>query len=202
MKKSLIAAGAASVALAAMPVLGTFADVIDVVQITISSSCSVGSDTSSPAGTGKTMTANMINGDVKEFSNAQGADAAGGDIYVTCNSSSGWNITAVGYSSDTEGTTTMPATTGTGTAIPTGTDHLDGSASQWAFKLVDDGTGATLVPTNWTAIPSEATKVASKTGAISAGHIRTAYKVSTSPTQEAATYTGKVKYVVSAGVGQ
>ena len=56
MKKSLIATGAAAVALAAMPALGAFADVTDTVILTISSSCSVGQTQGSPvSGTGKTM---------------------------------------------------------------------------------------------------------------------------------------------------
>ena len=56
MKKSLIATGAASLALAAMPVVGAFATVTDTVQLTIASSCSVGGAGGSSSSTGKTIT--------------------------------------------------------------------------------------------------------------------------------------------------
>jgi hypothetical protein len=131
-----------------------------------------------------------------------GEDETGGSLYVTCNDASGWNVTAQGYSNDTAGTTTM-VPEDSGTAIPTGTT-LDGTVSAWAFKIADDNTSATIVSTysNWAQIPAAATKVASKSGtAVNNGHIFTGYKVSVSPTQQADTYTGKVKYVVSAGTG-
>ena len=203
MKKSLIAAGAASVALAAMPVLGTFADVVDTVEITISSACGVNTDTESTPGTGQTFTANMTNNDVHTWA----ADGTGGELYVTCNDASGWNVTAQGYSNDTAGTTTMVVTQGSGTAIPTGANPAAGT-SAWAFNIADSNTQATIVSgyssanDNWAQIPATATRVAHKSGtAVSEGLIYTGYKVSTSATQQAATYTGKVKYVVSAGVG-
>ena len=196
MKKLAIAG--ASLALAAMPILGVSADVIDTVQITISASCGVASDTESTPGTGQTFTATMTNSDTHEWD----ADGTGGELYVTCNDASGWNVTAQGYSNDTAGTTTMVAT-GSGTAIPTGTT-LDGTVSAWAFKIADGDTGATIVSaySNYAQVPAAATRVAYKSGtAVSEGLINTGYKVSTSATQQADTYTGKVKYVVSAGVG-
>ena len=208
MKKSLIAAGAASVALAAMPVLGTFADVIDTVEITISSACGVASTTAGDPATettNATFEKDMTNGSYWEWAPASGT---GGSLYVACNDTSGWNVTAQGYSGETAGTTTMIPSS-TGTAIPTGTT-LDGTASAWAFKVADGDTGATMVTAYSNAyaqIPAAATRVAYKANAqgnpsmISDGLIYTGYKVSVSPTQEADTYTGKVKYVVSAGVG-
>ena len=198
MKKSLIATGAAAVALAAMPVVGAFADVIDTVEITISASCGVNSDTESTPGTGQKFTATMVNGDTHEWD----ADGAGGELYVTCNDASGWNVTAQGYSNDTAGTTTM-VPTGSGTAIPTGTT-LDGTVSDWAFKVADGNTGATIVSaySSYAQVPATATRVAYKSGtAVSQGLIYTGYKVGVSPTQQADKYTGKVKYVVSSGVG-
>ncbi len=201
MKKVLIAgAGVAALGLAAMPMLGAFADVIDTVQITISSSCGVNSDTESTPGTGQTFTATMTNSDTHEWA----ADGTGGELYVTCNDASGWNVTAQGFSNDTAGTTTM-VPTGSGTAIPTGTT-LDGTVSAWGFKVADGDTGATMVAAysgeNYAQVPATATRVAYKSGTpVSQGLIYTGYKVSTSATQQADTYTGKVKYVVSAGVG-
>ena len=209
MKKILIAgAGVAALAVAAMPVLGVFAaDVIDTVQITISSSCGIMSETKQEAGendpaTTNLMSANMVNGSTHEWL-ANGASGQGGKLYVTCNDAGGWNVTAQGFSNDTAGTTTMVAG-GQGTAINTGTT-LDGTVSDWAFKVADGDTGATIVSaySSYAQVPAAATRVAYKSGtAVSEGLIYTGYKVGVSPTQQADTYTGKVKYVVNAGVGQ
>ena len=200
MKKSLIAgAGVAALAMAAVPFVGVSADVIDTVQIQISSSCSVASESGSGGSTTNLMTATMVNSDEHEF--ATGGDDDGGSIYVTCNAAGGWNITAQGYSGDTAGTTTM-VPSGSGTAIPTAAEAgISAGTSAWGFKVVDAGAGATISTSTYTAVPSNATRVAYKTGAISNGALETAYKVSTSDTQAADTYTGKVKYVVSPGTG-
>ena len=167
MKKILIAgAGVATLAMAAMPFLGVSADVIDTVQITISSSCGVNSDTESTPGTGQTFTANMVNGDTHEWE----ADGDGGELYVTCNDASGWNVTAQGFSNNTAGTTTM-VPTGSGTAIPTGTT-LNGTVSDWAFMVADVDTDATIVSAyaSYAQVPSAATRVAYKSGtAVSEG---------------------------------
>ena len=201
MKKILIAgASVAALAMAAVPFAGVSADVIDTVEITISSSCSVAADASDSTDTENLLQADMVNHDEKVFDGASGNEE-NGDIYVTCNASGGWNITAQGFSNSTAGTTTMVAT-GNGTAIPTAASPAAGT-SAWAFKVVDGSpaTGATISTSTWTAVPSNATRVAYKNGAISGGHIETNYMVSTSDTQEADTYTGMVKYVVSSGVG-
>ncbi len=202
MKKSLIATGAAAVALAAMPALGAFADVIDTVEITIAESCTVASDTASTPGAENTMTADMVNNDVKEFTGTTGA-MKGGDIYVTCNSASGWKVTAQGYSGNTAGTTDMVPDNASNTPIATAAEaSIVAGTSAWGFKVTDDTTnptGASITTSAYTAVPETATKVASKAGAISQGILHTNYKVSTSATQQADTYTGKVKYVVSQG---
>ncbi|MBR3253375.1 hypothetical protein IKF85_01505 [Candidatus Saccharibacteria bacterium] len=210
MKKILIAgAGVAALAVAAMPILGVSADVIDTVQITIDDACSVASTSSNPVeGAGANLSATMINGSTYEWAAAGTAaqdGGVGGSLYITCNDASGWNVTAQGYSGDQAGITdsTKMIPESDGTAIPTGTS-LDGTVSNWAFKIADDNTSANIVSAyaTWAAVPGSATKIASKTGtAVSNGHIYTGYKVSVGPTQQADTYTGKVKYVVSAGTG-
>ena len=214
MKKILIAgAGVAALSLAVLPLAGVFADgntVVDTVSITISDSCGVASTSSNPVdGAGANLSATMVNGSTYEWSAAGTAavedQGVGGNLYVTCNSPSGWNVTAQGFSNDNAGTNTMVTTTTGAAAIPTGTT-LDGNVSAWAFKIANDGiTDLTITNgyTNWSEVPgSTAVKITSLSNtATSNGHIYTGYKVSVSPTQEAATYTGKVKYVVSAGVG-
>ncbi len=73
MKKSLIAAGAASVALAAMPVLGVFAtgvqQVQDTIQITVDASCTF-TDEGSASPTGATYSGNGSNGESVTLSNS------------------------------------------------------------------------------------------------------------------------------------
>lgn len=191
MKKSLIVTGAASLALAAMPVLGAFADVTDTVVLTIQSSCSVG-QTSATAGAGKTITeSNAVNSHLYTY-DADGS--AGGTLKVTCNDASGWNVKAVGSSTGSNKTVMVP--TGSGTAIATGTAE-SGATSNWMFKV--SGTGAVSGYTSWSEVPSTATKVATSSSAISEGAINTGYQVWVSATQQADTYTGSVTYTVAQG---
>ena len=189
MKKSLIATGAASLALAAMPVLGAFADVTDTVVLTINSSCSVG-QSSATGGGGKTIEQTAVNNHLYTW-DADGTQ--GGTIKVTCNDAGGWQVKAVGSSTGSP-VTSMAGTNG-GTSIATGTAE-SGTTSNWMFKVA--GTGAASSYTNWAAIPATATVVASGTGAISEGSINTGYQVWVSATQPAGTYTGKVTYTANA----
>ena len=88
MKKSIIAAGATSVALAAMPIVGafatTFGTVDDTVNVTVSNGCTVSSVSVS-----RTVSVPSMNAGAA----AQTAD--GQAISLTCNST-GWTITAAG----------------------------------------------------------------------------------------------------------
>lgn len=190
MNKRMIVAGVAASALAAVPILGVSADVVDTVTITINSSCSVGSTTSTTGG-GKNLTDTVTNGSLKTW-NADGS--AGGTIKVTCNNASGWNVKAVG--SSTGSSVTSMAPTGSGTPIATGT-ATSGATSNWMFKVA--GTGVVTDFASWHAIPGTATKVASGDSAVSEGSINTGYQVWVSATQEADTYTGRVTYTVAPG---
>ena len=190
MKKSLIAAGAVSLTLAAMPALGAFADVTDTVQITINGACSVGGTTAT-TGAGVTLTDTMTNGSLKTW---EANGTAGGKLVVSCNDASGWNIKAVGASTGTSSTSMTP--TGSGTPIATGT-ATSGATSNWAFKV--SGTGAVTAYTSFAAVPGNATKVATSSATASAVQINTGYQVWVSATQQADTYTGKVTYTVATG---
>lgn len=190
MKKSLIAAGASAVALAAMPVLGAFADVTDTVSVTINSSCTIGSTTAT-SGAGASLSDTIANGGTKTWT----AGTDGGTIKVTCNAASGWNIKAVGSGDDATVKTAMNASQ-SGTDIPT-TASL-GSNSGWQFQVT--GTGAVTTYNSFSEIPATATKVAGSEDAVSEGTINTGYTVHVSATQEADTYTGKVTYTVAQGV--
>lgn len=195
MKKSLIAAGAASVALAAMPVLGTFATVTDTVQLTIASSCSVGGSAGSTSSTGASITENAA---VNEHLYQYDADGTyGGTLKVTCNDASGWQVKAVGSSEG--GTITAMKPSGSGTAIATGT-ATSGATSNWAFKVA--GTTGVTVPTayaSYAAVPATEQTVATGSAAVSEGTVYTGYQVWVSATQQADTYTGKVTYTIVPG---
>ena len=204
MKKSLVAASAASLALAAMPALGAFADVTDTVTITINDACTVGQNTADPTtgGTGKTMTeTDAKNGQMYTW---EANGTAGGTLRVSCNDASGWNIKAVGSGDDTNNKTVMNASAAGATDIATGTPAEGAAASTWGFMVAaasgQQGVAVETAYQNFTSIPSEATKVAGGSGAISEGGINTGYKVWVSATQQASTYTGKVTYTVAKGV--
>lgn len=178
----------ASAALAAMPILGTFADVTDTVTITIPDACSVGQASASQTGGGVTLKEEAaVNNHLYSW-DADGT--AGGTLKVSCNVGD-WMVKAVGANGGS-----MVAS-GSGTPIVTGT-ATSGDTSNWAFKVAGT-TGVTVVDTyqNYAAVPKDATKVAGGSGAISEGTIYTGYQVWISPTQQADTYTGKVTYTVT-----
>ena len=199
MKKSLIATGAASLALAAMPVLGAFADsVTDTVQVTISSSCTVEATSGGGSGgttTGRSYSATLANGGTKTWAAGQTGGDGGGVMTVNCNNASGWEMTAIG-ASDTSGTytdkTTMIPDAAGKTAIPTGTS---GAASYWAFQVTGNSTVEGY--RSFSSVPSTATKVAEASGSSAAEVVNTGYQVHVSTSQQAGTYTGKVTYTIT-----
>ncbi|MBR3122226.1 hypothetical protein IKF12_02055 [Candidatus Saccharibacteria bacterium] len=193
MKKSIIAASASAVALAAMPALGAFADVTDTVVVTIPDACSVGQTSSSQTGGGVTVTESNAANEHLYTWDADGT--AGGTLKVSCNDASGWQVKAVGASTGTP--VTSMAASGSGTPIVTGT-ATSGATSNWAFKVAGT-TGVDVVSTytNYAAVPATATKVAGGNGAVSEGTIYTGYQVWVSATQQADTYTGKVTYTIT-----
>ena len=183
MKKSIIVTGAASLAVAAMPVVGVFADtttVTDTVQVTINSACTI---TSSQAA--NTYSGTMTNGQLK-------SDFGSTTMTINCNDAAGWHVTAVGSGADATDKTAMNATS-TGTDIATGTAQ-SGDTSNWAMKVT--GTGATGF-TTFAAVPSSATNVATGSGTVAAGTLTTTYQVFISATQQADTYTGQVTYTLA-----
>ncbi len=193
MKKSIIATGATAALLAAMPVLGAYADVTDTVTITINGSCSVGGTTAT-TGAGVSLSETMTNGSLKTW-DADGT--AGGKLVVSCNDANGWNVKAVGASTGSDNTVMVP--TSSGTPIATGTAD-SGATSNWAFKVSASDSGLIVSPYNsYAAVPASAQKVASSGAAASSVQINTGYQVWVSATQEADTYTGKVTYTVAQG---
>ncbi len=199
MKKSIIAAGAASVALAAMPIIGAFAadgtlTQTDTVIVTVESACSLATSgsTLNPA---STYTATIANG-------GHDTDIAGSTFTITCNDTGGWDLNAIGAGTATGDITKMDASTNVDADdIATGVT-LDGSVSNWAFKVAKGGTDAGNITitsgyTDFSAVPANSTKIATGTSTAGNSTITATYGVGISSTQSAGTYTGKVQYTLA-----
>ena len=197
-------------------------DVVDEINITIPSSCSM-------TGTGMNSHKDDIaNGIYKE-------NIGTTTLKAFCNDNAGFAIYATGFTGDEvggeNGNKLVGTTTGIGNIISGIATGPDGSndISNWAMKLTkltDSGdttdtnaftidsaanidnpsqaeSGATLAPfTNYHVVPNEYTKVAHKdtstsmdetTGGVS---LTTTYAAYISKTQPAGTYSGKVKYTL------
>ena len=199
MKKSIIAAGAASLAVTAMPVVGVFAadgdlTQTDTVVVTIDSACSLATSGSEldPA---STYTSTIANGEYD-------TNITGSTFTITCNDTGGWDLNAIGAGTATGDITKMDASTGVDADdISTGTT-LDGSVSNWAFKIAKGGTDQgnitiTTGYTNFSAVPSSSTKIATGTSTAGNSTITATYGVGVSSTQSAGDYTGKVQYTLA-----
>ena len=176
MKKSIIAAGAASVALAAMPVLGAFADIQDTITVTVSQYCTFQSSAANDS-----YTASVAAGGLKEWTAAEDANPMAVacttpyTITPTMTSLADQNLdasTAIVYSA-------TPATTGSKT---------------WsaAYTLSGDHTGSGAI-TSGSAITGSAA-----TTSTDGDVYKISYKVGLDPAQPAGTYTGTATYVIAA----
>lgn len=195
MKKSLIAAGVASLAVAAMPIAGIFAadgtlSQTDTVKVTVDSNCSLATSNTGGADYAATITNGSYN------------DAITGSTFtITCNDTGGWKLNAIGAGTATGDVTKMDASTNVDSDdIATGTT-LDGSVSNWAFKVAkggDDVANITITEgyTNFSAVPSSATKIAQGTSTAGKSTVAATYGVGISSTQSAGNYTGKMTYTL------
>ena len=187
MKKALIA-GAASVALAAMPVVGVFAaeqsTVTDTVKLTVTSTCKMeAADTGKEVNLGASVVAHEY------------AEAAGTPMTITCNDQQGWSITATAQSL---------SATGTDQTIPFGAYSAAGE-SVWSARIAKTGNDVNNanIATGWddnTATAASSTTIISADGAAGAkkgvsGLIVTPYyKAYGSAHQAAGTYSGTIAY--------
>ena len=203
MKKSIIAAGAASVALAAMPIVGAFAvdSVSDNISAVIGNGCVI---TDSAAQ--KQVNVSVAPGNVA-------TSTAAGSISVTCNSDA-WHVSAVGAGTGTP-VTNLVGEDDSDNIIATGT-LTSGSTSNWAFKvaslkdsvtgadipgsvahIVDGtGTGESTDYTNFAAVPATAQAIVKGENAANVT-VNTQYQVYAALGQAADTYVGKVTYTVT-----
>ena len=187
----------------------SFADdndtIVDDVIITVPAACSIKDST---GGAGKTYNVSMMPG---QYNPNIGSTT----IVATCNDASGFALYAIGYGNEEYGNTDLitnlanPGASGTNTGnIVTGTAQ-SGPTSNWAMKLSTQTNPAPTYPiaiqngfVNFSAVPSTYTLVAKRTSATDAGtgaegaRLDTHYAVYVSPTQVAATYTGKVRYTM------
>lgn len=200
MKKSLVATGAASLALAAMPVVGVFAatplSFTDNITVTVEGACSLETSATGTDGSyaDRTLTKTIASGTYEEFGNND-TGTADATITVSCNTTTGsWTVTADG--SDDGGTPTATA------QLVDGTNHIDagtatsGATSAWAFKMNATGTTTSNPFSSYTAVPAAET-TALQGAATSAVTFRPTYQVYVSPTQAPGNYTGSVVYTIS-----
>jgi len=217
MKKSIIATGAASLALAAMPVVGVFAqatpagDITDTLNVNIPAGCTIVNSNSTTGGNGSAphltnaYSVEMHNGELR--TNIGGSADDDGDvtgtsdnvISVSCNSSSntdgetGWKLTAVG--AGTDGHKTELYKEGATDQIVTGT-AVSGETSNWAFKVAKSaGAYATGYDNVYAAVPATEADIVTGSG-MAANAFTITYQVYVDQTQDSGTYTGAVKYTL------
>ncbi len=198
MTKSKIFAGAGIAALGAviLPAAVFAADgdltQTDTVKVTVDSACSLATSGSSlsPA---STYEATIANG-------AYNTNIAGSTFTITCNDTGGWDLNAIGAGTATGDVTKMDASTNKDADdIATGTT-LDGSVSNWAFKVAAGGSTAPTIVTGYTdfsAVPSGSTKIANGVSTKGNSTVTATYGVGISATQSAGVYTGKVSYTLA-----
>ena len=216
MKKSIIATGAASLALAAMPVVGVFAaptpagTVTDTLNVNIPAGCTIVNNTgalptdgSNPALTNE-YTVTMQNGELREgigaAADATTAGTTDNSIDVSCNTGAGagaeaaWKLTAVG--AGTAGHTTELYNASATDQIVTG-EATSGATSNWAFKVAK-GTAATYATgysDAYKAVPATEADIVTGSGSMENAFTMT-YRVYIDQTQDTGTYTGAVKYTL------
>ena len=178
MKKTVIAAGAASVALAAMPIVGAFAlggTVIDNINVTVGDGCTVTNEN-----TERTVTLSATAG-------AAAVTADGDVINLVCNTTD-WIGTAQG--TGLNGATDLYKDASN--KIATGATY-SGDTSAWGFKLTSEGGAVASAYTDYAPVPASAAQAI--TGVAKSATITPSYTVFAAADQEAGAYTGQVTYV-------
>lgn len=202
MKKKLIAAGAASLAVAAMPVVGVFADgditsVTDTLEITVNATCTFNTDDSAVA-SDTTYSATVANGAVASLSNGSAHK-----FNVFCNDTDGWNVTAGAPSNLTPPaahTTNGHAITYQDTAIPTAASGTKEGA--WTATVSGSFTSAELSGINTVSnvnyIDDEGGIIATETSSTDASTFTVTYAAYVGTETAADVYTGTIGYTLAA----
>lgn len=197
MKKSIIAAGAASVALAAMPIVGVFADpvtedsVMDTINVTVNPSCEFTAGKTDPAAT--------YSGSGSNGASATFATAAH-NFTVFCNNNAGYRVTASTDALQSGGITDIFAYK---TSLPTSRTDTDANDGAWNVTISQTGTALNITQLNNPTSGSTATSgtIATHTGASTAdGESFTAtYAAWIGNETPTGTYTGTITYTLVTG---
>ena len=218
MKKSLIVTGAASLALAAMPVVGVFAEapeVVDTITVKIAESCSFQATQGTGAGSelnpdsdnefkrtfekSVELGQSVILGDPSQTDGSGKKPASDPDIVIegVCNtgdSSSASTGSAGTWSITAKGSGTTASLTGPGDAIESTSAkaNLDsGTVSGWGMKVDSSAT-------TWSVVPGSAGGVvASGNAAGTSFSFAPSYRVYVGTEQAAGTYSGTVTYTIA-----
>ena len=189
MKKSLIATGVASLALAAMPIVGAFAanstSFTDNLSVTVNSGCTLenGGNTDGTY-VDRSFSKNIAVGNYAVLEGSAATDTAA--ITIKCNTTSG-TVTVT-----SSGDTTLTGETDTNT-IATGA-ATSGSASNWAIK--SNATNAATDP--YAAYKAHVPGTfLTATASASGTTFNPSYQVYVAQGQAPDTYTGAVTYTVS-----
>ena len=200
MKKTLLVAGTVSFMTAALPMSGVFAEtygeaVVDQVRVSVSKVCNIrsGGTVDNPTYDGAEFSSTVTPGTLIGDDGQAWASGTPTTLHYNCNDVGGWKITAEGVNEYGDSSTVLVPSDSTNAPIATGTAK-SGSVSNWAFKV--SGTGAASDYTSFASVPVSAT-VASSNDPVSEGTLTPEYRVWVSQEQEADTYTGYVKYILS-----
>ena len=202
MNKKILGAGAASTVLAAMPLLGVFAEPIttqnisqtDTIRITVPASCEL-----AVSGDGNTeYSATMSIGSYAD-------NIAGSKFKISCNNDNSWGLKAVGATTEGSAVNALKGSGENSISSSEGfnADSLknDADGSDWGFKLADGGDeGAQIVGgyNDFKQIPTTPTEVAtSKESGKKSASVQVTYGVVIGSTQAPDTYEGKVTYTLS-----
>lgn len=221
MKKLAIAG--ASVALAAMPVVGVFADTTshtDTINLTLSQVCTLGTVTTGTANADDATTHNPTeaSGDYTGVwtGDTLAATVSAGNTYtalgtttftIRCNDDSGYQLKAASGTNDGDATTPKATlVSGTNTIKSAdGSGYAAGTAgtSYWNFKLSAASTGLTIANgyNAAIAVPTSATTIASAAGAgnLQDGQsVTVTYGAGIDNHQATGTYAGTVVYTLVA----
>ncbi len=186
MNKKALFAGAASAVLAAIPMVGAFADLTrtDTITMTIEKGCSF-----------EATASDGVNADFVLGQGQAKTDIEGVTFTTTCNDTNTGTWTLMAHGEDGA---KMQGSAGSISSVAS--PKLDGTASEWAFRLEVSG-DAKVEDTygSYTQIPAAATKVASNasTAATGNGTVKAYYGVSASADQAEGTYTGHVVYTLT-----
>ena len=198
MKKSLIATGAASLALAAMPMAGVFAQdlsVTDTIQITVNSACTIDETTTDTDGLDTkdtTYAATVANGAQADFSGTHSGNHA---FHVSCNAPGGWSFSATptdltGYTASNKSTTNSDSIA---FVTPTSYTHT-GTSGQWTAEIAS--TGQTV--TQPTAAGTATTVINAQNAQAANVEITSTYSAYVGTETSAGFYEGTIAYTLAA----